>query len=75
MKNYGYALNVAYELKNQINELDNMIKKLNSTLSNTVTADGKILSNEEYKMATAAASKAKTNANSLISVLSQINNN
>ena len=75
MKNYGYALNVAYELKNQINELDNMIKKLNSTLSNTVTADGKILSNEEYKRATAAASKAKSNANSLVSVLSQINNN
>ena len=69
MRYYGYALNYAYALRNQVNELDNMIKSLNNMLSSTVTVDGKILSNEEYKKATSANSKIKSNASSLINVL------
>ena len=67
MKNYAQLARELSDLKASINELDSMLLNLKRDLIDTVTADGKIISNNDYNRALQESNKLKSNVSSAVS--------
>ena len=67
---YTNTIKALYDLKNNVNELDNLLSNLKTKLSETVINDNKILNLDEYNKSVNNTHRIKSNISTTIIKLS-----